>query len=896
VRFTRIRLQHFKCYDDADLRLDTGVTVIHGLNGSGKSSLLEACFFALYGAKALDQTLDEVVTLGAEEMAVELWFDHANESYHVERQVRVRDGNARTSKCVLDGPQGTIEGATDVRQQITDLLRMDAEAFVNCAYVRQGEVNKLINAAPSDRQDMLDDLLQLGALESYRERASDARVGVGRVLDDKRGGLSEVDEQIETMEEKNLHEQQNTLETKLAAVQEDIERYEENRETAKETLDEANAILEEYEQKAAELEDVEDDIETLRERIQETVEEREAIGEEIQECREECEQLDERREGLLSKVDLDEVSAGASLAESVDEAMERIRAEIDELTESIRKESVQKQEHDSTAERLADEAETLETEAEEKRTEAEELESNLQDASALLAEKREELAELDEEMEDCKAAFEDAPVSFGEAATYRDALSNDLSRFREQRAEVEAELESERERLGDARELKAAGKCPECGQPVEESPHVDAIAEREETVARLEDAFESVTQRVDRLEAERSAAEALLENESTVERLETERANLEQLLDEREANIEEKRERVETLRSEAEEATEEAESKRETAEEAREHATECQEQIAEYNQEKASLTDRLEQLDTLADVIGNREELDAKIETLQEQRTEKERINEERRERLEEKRDRRDDLESSLESDRIETARKKRDDAAQYLEDVREKLAELQETRDSLQGKLGGIKKEIETLEELRDRREELAETVEHLESLYGEAEDLQHMYGNLRSELRKQNVETLERMLNETFDLVYQNDTYARIELDDKYQLTVYQKDGEMLDPGQLSGGERALFNLSLRCAIYRLLAEGIEGTAPMPPLILDEPTVFLDSGHVSQLLELIDSMYELGVAQILVVSHDEELVSAADDLVRVQKDSTTNRSTVEREHPSAALIEGDD
>jgi exonuclease SbcC len=158
-------------------------------------------------------------------------------------------------------------------------------------------------------------------------------------------------------------------------------------------------------------------------------------------------------------------------------------------------------------------------------------------------------------------------------------------------------------------------------------------------------------------------------------------------------------------------------------------------------------------------------------------------------------------------------------------------------------------------------------------------------MYGTLRAELRQRNVESLERMLNETFSLVYQNDSYSYIELDGEYQLTVFQKDGDPLEPEQLSGGERALFNLSLRCAIYRLLAEGIEGAAPMPPLILDEPTVFLDSGHVTQLLDLVEYMRdEVGVAQILVVSHDEELVGAADDLVRVEKDATSNRSHVER------------
>jgi exonuclease SbcC len=92
----------------------------------------------------------------------------------------------------------------------------------------------------------------------------------------------------------------------------------------------------------------------------------------------------------------------------------------------------------------------------------------------------------------------------------------------------------------------------------------------------------------------------------------------------------------------------------------------------------------------------------------------------------------------------------------------------------------------------------------------------------------------------------------------------------------------------------VYRLLAEGIDGAAPMPPLILDEPTVFLDSGHVSRLVDLVEEMRSLGVAQIVIVSHDDELVGAADDLVTVEKDATTNRSSVERESADALRAAG--
>jgi exonuclease SbcC len=298
--------------------------------------------------------------------------------------------------------------------------------------------------------------------------------------------------------------------------------------------------------------------------------------------------------------------------------------------------------------------------------------------------------------------------------------------------------------------------------------------------------------------------------------------------------------------------------------------------------------DRLEEVQDLDDEVADQE---SGIESRRERRENLAELNDERRDRLADRRDRRDELEDAYDESTVEQAREDRQRAADYLEKVEPKLDDLYDRRDDLQSRIGGVRNELQELEDLRDRRTELGERLDRLESLHGEAERLESMYGDLRAELRQRNVESLERLLNEVFDLVYRNDSYSRIELDGDYELTVYQKDDQPLEPEQLSGGERALFNLSLRTAIYRLLAEGIEGAAPMPPLILDEPTVFLDAGHVTQLVELVESMREVGVEQIVVVSHDEELVGAADDLVRVRKDPTSNRSSVEHAESVGAV-----
>ncbi|MFC6951340.1 DNA double-strand break repair ATPase Rad50 [Halorubellus litoreus] len=901
MRFQRVALENFKCYADADLSLEPGVTVVHGVNGSGKSSLLEACFFALYGSAAIDGTRESVIRTGEDETVVELWFRHAGAEYHLERSLKDY-GDRVSHDCLLEGPDDeTWEGATAVDGAIADLLRMDADAFVNCAYVQQGEVNKLIHATPSERQDMLDDLLQLGKLEEYRERASDARLAVRDVLRDAEQTYENRKSDVEEKEAKGLHDRLNALESKRNETTAEIERLEEQVETAKGTRDDAQAVLDEHEEKREELEAIEDDVEELQAKISETERERDDLKERIAERREAADEHETAVSEHLEASSLDAAAVrngdGTVDVDAVDDAVAALEDEVDALQERINELSVDIGSKTDEADRLAERAEELEAEADTKREEAESLADDVETAENELADREAKVEDLEDDIAEERAAFENAPVEFGDAESLvaeREAERDDL---REERDAVRAEVESLRDRIEEGERLLEEGKCPECGQSVDGSPHVDSLDEdRERLDAKkaeldaLDDDLESVADRIE-------AAEALREREREVASLEDNLENLRQLLDEKRSSVADKRERRESLLEEADERESAAAEKREAAAEARDDADDLRSDLGEANGEKTQAKARIETLEALREASDALADAREDVERLREERASLAESNEERREWLAEKRERKQELEAAVDESVVEEARAEKDRAERYIEKAASELESLREERDQLQNDIGGVRGEIEELESLREKRDAARERVDALESLYDETQDLQEMYGELRAELRRQNVETLERMLNETFDLVYQNDSYSHIELSGDYELTVYQKDGETLDPDQLSGGERALFNLSLRCAIYRLLAEGVEGAAPMPPLILDEPTVFLDSGHVTQLLTLVETMrVDYGVEQILVVSHDEELVGAADELVHVRKDSTTNRSTVEiGETPTADLLADD-
>ncbi len=897
MKFDRLRLRNFKPYADTDLRFEDGVTVIHGLNGSGKSSLLEACFFALYGSRALDGTLDDAVTTGADETDVELWFTHAGEEFKITRELRRSGDSISTRTCTLDGPDGVVEGARDVREFVGDeLLRMDSDSFRNCAYIRQGEVNRLINASPRERREMIDDLLQLGKLEEYRERASDARLGVEDVLSDKRGGLNKLDEQIEAKEAKDLHDRLNDLESDLRELDDEIERFEGNREDARETKEEAESIIEQAEERETELEELSGEIEELEASIRETESEREALLDEITEIRE---RIEER------EVELDELADAAGIDDATEDAVADAREALDSREETLREQRQEQRDRvtslESEAESRRDEAERLREDASEKRERADELEREAETDEADLEELRADLEEVVAEREEIEARFADAPVDIGEAESHRAALREELDDVQAEIEETVGQLASARDRVEEAEELLEEGHCPECGQPVEDSPHVDTLEADRERVEELSAELGRLNGRKADLKADIEDAESLVDAESRAATLDERRELLEARIEELADEIEADRAEAEELREEADDLAAEAEEVETAAEETETDAGEARERVEELDSELDEIEGRRERLDAVENALAAIDDAEGEIDRLREQRESKAELADERRDRLEALRERRDELREQFDRDRVEKARTQREEAVDYLEKVEAKLDSLAERRDELTGEIGSVENEIRELEELRDDREQLAETVADLESLHEETERLERTYGDLRAELRQRNVETLERMLNETFDLAYGNDAYSHIELDGEYDLTVYQKDGTPLSPEQLSGGERALFNLSLRCAIYRLLSEGIEGAAPTPPLILDEPTVFLDSGHVSRLVHLVEEMRGFGVRQILIVSHDEELVDAADELVTVEKDTTTNRSTARREDAATlaraeAILEGDD
>lgn len=147
-----------------------------GPTGSGKSSVLDAIGFALYGAVPRysdDRLVAPAITQGSNEARVSLTFEVDSEEYTATRIVRrTASGGATTKEARLEHGDDVLAGnAKEVTEEATRLIGLSFHDFTRCVALPQGEFASFLHDKPSDRQDLVVKLLDLGVYERMQQRA-----------------------------------------------------------------------------------------------------------------------------------------------------------------------------------------------------------------------------------------------------------------------------------------------------------------------------------------------------------------------------------------------------------------------------------------------------------------------------------------------------------------------------------------------------------------------------------------------------------------------------------------------------------------------------------------------------------------------------------------------------
>ena len=199
-----LNVRNFMSYTDVHepLRFDgIHVAVLTGDNGHGKSALLDAITWALWG-RARARSVDELIHAGASEMEVELEFELDGERYRVIRK-RQRRGKYGTSdlQFAIATPDGTYKALTErsvaeTERLIQRTLRMSYETFTSSSFIQQGRADSFTTNSPTERKRVLAEILELGYYDELEERAKERYKRAEAQLADERRLAQEWDQEI----------------------------------------------------------------------------------------------------------------------------------------------------------------------------------------------------------------------------------------------------------------------------------------------------------------------------------------------------------------------------------------------------------------------------------------------------------------------------------------------------------------------------------------------------------------------------------------------------------------------------------------------------------------------------------------------------------------------------
>lgn len=179
-----LELAHFRSYDRETVDWTAfDLVVIAGDTGAGKTSLLDAIAFALYGRTPETTRSGELLTVGRDNGEVRLTFALRDETWRVTRRFGPKAPDpARLLERLEGGPDGVAAEIVDegVDERLRTLLGLGFEAFTSAVLLAQGRFARFLGAPPKDRDAILRELFAVVPLEGARQaavRAQAARTG-----------------------------------------------------------------------------------------------------------------------------------------------------------------------------------------------------------------------------------------------------------------------------------------------------------------------------------------------------------------------------------------------------------------------------------------------------------------------------------------------------------------------------------------------------------------------------------------------------------------------------------------------------------------------------------------------------------------------------------------------
>lgn len=203
MHLNRLSLRNFKKYRRAEIEFQDGLTGIVGGNGAGKSTIVEAVAWALYGSKASTIKRDFIKNARAGEndsVGVVLSLRMGNQELSISRGMR---GKSMSPEAALDiDGHRVASGSREVDGRLEEMLKISFQDFMKTFYARQKDLDNLLREGGTGKREYL---LKLLGLDEIRERSVEQIRSDLRDLDGQKnrvsGALAEIGEVESRMED-----------------------------------------------------------------------------------------------------------------------------------------------------------------------------------------------------------------------------------------------------------------------------------------------------------------------------------------------------------------------------------------------------------------------------------------------------------------------------------------------------------------------------------------------------------------------------------------------------------------------------------------------------------------------------------------------------------------------
>ncbi len=825
---------------------------IAGANGAGKSSLLDAITYALFGkARKTDETL---INLQSNTAFVELIFSYETNLYRIQRTNPRGKTTLLEFQISLPESEGQADGAPswkvltertvrDTQNKIEETLRLDYETFINAAFFLQGKADHFTQQTPSRRKAILGSILGLDAWETYRFNAANSRRGVESEVRGIDGRLVEINGEL-SQERERLQQ--------LKELNAELERLSSVRSAQQAVLETARKMHNRVDEQKRLIENLSSQVETTRNRLA---------------------QLDQRQ---LQRSD--ERAQYAEIRKRENEIRENYKA-LQGMRQRLAEWDVASREH---AERRQAPLVEIEKTRGVLKAEKEDLEKKEADYATVC----EEQVGVNGRIE----LLEGQLKQIQDMLETRGAVDQEMQAAREKLASAQAENPRLRDEMEDLRQridqLEAtevdAAFCPVCGQPL--SP--------EQRIQLIEDLTNEGTRKGDQY---RANVKLLKERDELVGNLQR------QLLSFRDAEANERRlsaeliqlqgrlASIEEIKGEWEQngQTRMNEIKTQLADES--FAPQAREMLAEIDAElKATGYDPAEHervRKSVAEAAAVEEDLrileraGAALEPLERELAEIEKEWSAAGEELKNQ--------EKAHLDAVAVLAELQTDAPDLVE-AQQELLNLQEQENQLRMKVGSAQQNVDVLESLRERKADLEAEREERSQKIGHYQRLERAFGKdgvpaLLIEQALPQIETranelLERLSGGEMSVRFQTQRELKSRDDMRETLDITISDGAgMRDYEMYSGGEAFRVNFAIRLALSDVLAH--RAGARLQTLVIDEGFGSQDETGRQRLVEAINVVRE-DFAKVLVITHIESLKDAFPTRIEVTK--TLNGSTI--------------